>query len=254
MVDPRGNADRRSEYDLLVHAYADNELGPAEALDVERAINADPALSLKVKDVLALKQALAENFPQQALSDQFRKRIDAAIGRQQRVYRPSWIALAASVVLSVGLSSLVTGLVLRSSQQDGLVEQLVDRHMQRLVAGSPADIASSDRHTVKPWFNGKLPQAPHVVDLTAEGFPLLGARIEVIGTALMPSLVYGRRRHVISLTEMPKGQASRDVPRTINGFNAVTWSDANWVYWAVSDLNKGELETFAKLMQNAPPG
>jgi anti-sigma factor RsiW len=205
--------------------------------------------------MLALRQVLAERFPSEPVPEQLRRRIDAAIGKKKTPSRPTWTALAASVVIAIRLSGFLTTLALRGTQDDQLVDALVDRHMQRLVSGSPADVASSDRHTVKPWFNGRLPQAPHVVDLAAEGFPLVGGRIEVIGTTLLPSLVYSRRLHVISVTELTHAQAAANsgaLARTINGFNTMTWSDGNLVYWAVSDLNSAELETFARLMRAVP--
>jgi anti-sigma factor RsiW len=108
------------------------------------------------------------------------------------------------------------------------------------------EVASSDRHTVKPWFNGRLPQSPRVVDLTAQGFPLAGGRIDVIGLKPAPTLVYRARLHVISVTALPLKDSEGAQPRAINGYNVVAWTDGPLAYWAVSDLAAPELEAFSR--------
>jgi anti-sigma factor RsiW len=124
------------------------------------------------------------------------------------------------------------------------------------MAARPTDIESGERHTVKPWFNGRIPQAPRVVDLTPEGFPLLGARIDVVGAAPIPTLVYGRRRHIISLSAVPdtaRGEGAA-APRSLSGYNVVTWHENGIGYRAISDLAAPELEKFANLFRSAPAG
>ena len=113
-------------------------------------------------------------------------------------------------------------------------------------------MSSSERHTVKPWFNGRIAQAPRVIDLASEGFPLVGARIDVIGTKPVPALVYGRRLHVISLSALADAPTDPTLRRSINGYNLVSWNDGGVTYWAASDLNPADLVTFAKLFRAAP--
>jgi anti-sigma factor RsiW len=96
------------------------------------------------------------------------------------------------------------------------------------------DAASSDRHTVKPWFNGKLPESPRVVNLAAQGFPLVGGRIDVIGLTPAPTLVYRARLHVISVTALSSADSQGAPPRAIDGYNIVGWIDGPLAYWAVS--------------------
>lgn len=105
---------------------------------------------------------------------------------------------------------------------------------------------------VKPWFNSRLPVAPRVIDLAPQGFPLLGARVDVLGATPVPTLVYGRRQHVISLSGIPSPDNAGAAPPGIKGYNIVSWRDAGTVYWAVSDLNAAELHSFAELFRNAP--
>jgi anti-sigma factor RsiW len=121
------------------------------------------------------------------------------------------------------------------------------------MAPQPIDVASSERHTVKPWFNGRIPQSPRVIDLAQDGFPLLGGRVDVVGRTPVPSLVYGRRQHLISLTAIPDASAAIDRSQSARGYNMIAWTADGVTYWAVSDLNPSELQTFVRLFRDAPP-
>src|SRR5262244_2636779 len=198
---------------LLVHAYVDGELDPAHALEVERQLAADPALAAERDRVAALRNLIQERLPREAPPANLLRRIEGAIGAPPTPSRfasrlsshPTWRALAASVLLALFLGSSSTWLVLRPlPAPTGTTADLVlASHLRALMAPQPIDVASSDRHTVKPWFNGRIPEAPRVVDLAQEGFPLLGGRVDVVGRTPVPSLVYGRRQHLISLTAIP---------------------------------------------------
>jgi anti-sigma factor RsiW len=135
----------------------------------------------------------------------------------------------------------------------GTADMVVASHMRALMASQPIDVASSDRHTVKPWFNGRVPQAPKVVDLTSGGFPLIGGRVDVIGRMPVPTLAYRHRQHLISLTAVPATSVNAPARRTIAGFNVLDWSDNGVRYWAVSDLGATDLESFAKAFREAAP-
>ena len=196
---------------------------------------------------------LRREFPPEPIPSYLKSRIDAAVGTSKRPVRPTWMLMAASVVAAMALSSSSTWLALRTPATNIILAELVDGHMRALAAPQPIDIVSSDRHTVKPWFTGKIPQSPKVVDLAGEGFPLVGARIDVFGKTPVPTLVYSRRRHLISLSAV---SSSDNAPspyssRPINGFNIVSWNVGETTYWALSDLNVTELNAFAKLFQQA---
>jgi anti-sigma factor RsiW len=122
------------------------------------------------------------------------------------------------------------------------------------MAPQPIDVVSSDRHSVKPWFNGRVTEAPRVIDLSQEGFPLVGGRVDVIGRTPVPTLVYRRRQHLISLLALPSSQPPIEIPsqRTIVGYHIVTWRQNGVTYWAVSDVAMSDLETFAKLFRETP--
>jgi anti-sigma factor RsiW len=121
------------------------------------------------------------------------------------------------------------------------------------MAPQSIDVPSSDRHTVKPWFAGKLALAPKVVDLSTKGFPLVGGRIDVIGLAPVASLVYTNGKHLISVMEMPSAQplAAPLEKHVEQGYQALTWSDGKITYWVVSDAAVEELKTFVGLFQEA---
>jgi len=129
-------------------------------------------------------------------------------------------------------------------------QQIVDNHVRSLLANHLVDVRSSDRHTVKPWFQGKLNFSPAVPDLSAKGFALLGGRLDVIAGKQAAALVYKRREHVVNLSMQPVEGSDQGVEAaTIGGFHLLHWRKAGILYWAVSDLNETELREFAELMR-----
>ena len=244
---------------LLVHAYLDGELDPAHALEVERRLAAEPALAAERARIEALRQLIAERLPRQAPPADLVRRIEAAVGARPAPARfashPSWQALAASVLLALFIGSGSTWFALRPGPSGSTADMVVASHMRALMAAQPIDVASSDRHTVKPWFNGRIPEAPRVIDLADAGFTLVGGRIDVIGRVPVPTLVYRIRQHVISLTALPATAAAPMTVglRNIAGYNTLTWTDGGVTYWAVSDVAAADLERFAKAFREASP-
>jgi anti-sigma factor RsiW len=125
--------------------------------------------------------------------------------------------------------------------------EILAAHLRGLIAPQPFDIASSQSHVVKPWFNGKTTIAPTTPDFTAEGFPLVGGRVDVIGRNPVPVMVYKRRQHTISVTVTAATDKDAAAPDAIDGTNVMNWTFGNLTYWAVSDLNPAELSSFADL-------
>jgi anti-sigma factor RsiW len=241
---------------LLVHAYLDGELDPAHALEIERRLASEPALAAERDRMEALRRVIHERLPREAPPPGLARRIEAAIGGapSRPSSQPSWRALAASVVLGMFVASGATWFALRPGAE-ATANLVVASHMRSLMASQPTDVVSSDRHTVKPWFNGRVAEAPRVADLTNEGFALVGARIDVIGRAPVPTLVYRLRRHLISLSAVP---ASYDAitaagRRTVAGYNTLSWTDNGVTYWAVSDVAAADLDKFAKTFRDANP-
>jgi anti-sigma factor RsiW len=233
---------------LLLNAYIDGELDPAHALGFERRLADSPALADERTRIEALRGAMRERLPREPASPELRRRV-AALARRQSPpasWRDGWAAMAASVAVAFAAGSIATFVAIGPGGHEPVPELLVASHERALMASQPIDVASSDRHTVKPWFNGKLPQSPRVVDLAAQGFSLVGGRIDVIRLTPAPTLVYRVRQHVISLTALPASRRGDAAPRPIDGYNLVEWTDGPLVYWAVSDVAAPELANFAK--------
>ncbi|HZO47856.1 MAG TPA: anti-sigma factor [Xanthobacteraceae bacterium] len=248
MTIPAGHDD----LNLLVHAYLDGELDPVHAVEMERRLAADPALAAERDRITALRRLIGERLPPTTMPDSLLGRIEAAAGLRRARARPSWQAFAAAAVLAAVLASGATWLMLRPLPAEAPAELVVASHMRALMAPQPTDVSSSDRHAVKPWFNGRIPQSPRVVDLTDKGFPLVGGRIDVVGTRPAPTLVYRHRQHLISLIAVPVANGARTSARqTIAGYNVLSWRDDNTAYWAVSDLGIGDLEAFAAAFREA---
>ena len=240
---------------LLVHAYVDGELDPANALELEQQLANDPALAAERERIEALRRVLAERLPHEAAPPGLVRRIEAAVGARTAPTRiashPSWRALAASVVVAAFLGSGATWLALSPAPADA--DMVVANHVRALMAPHPVDVESSDRHTVKPWFSGRIPEAPRVVDLSNDGFALVGGRIDVIGRMPVPTLVYRVRQHLISVSALPAGRAAAMPEAQIAGYNVESWTDNGVAYWAVSNVAAADLNAFVKAFRAAAP-
>jgi anti-sigma factor RsiW len=241
---------------LLVHAYVDGELDPANALELERQLANDPALAAERERIEALRRTIAERLPREAAPAGLARRIEAAVGARPAPARiaahPSWRALAASVMVAAFLGSGATWLALSPAPADA--DMVVANHVRALMAPRPVDVESSDGHTVKPWFSGRIPEAPRVVDLSNDGFALVGGRIDVIGRTPIPTLVYRVRQHLISVSALRAGRAAAMPDEQIAGYNLVSWTDNGVTYWAVSNVAVADLNAFVKAFRAAAPG
>jgi anti-sigma factor RsiW len=156
-----------------------------------------------------------------------------------------WMAIAASILLVASLIGNVVMLRSRVDQRQMLASNILSAHVRSLAGTHLLDVPSSDQHTVKPWFNGKLDFAPPVKDV--EGFPLLGGRLEYFDGRPAAALIYGRRNHIINLFTWPSATPTAEAAQTINGYHLESWSSGGMTFWAVSDLNETELRQFVSL-------
>jgi anti-sigma factor RsiW len=244
---------------LLVHAYLDGELDPADALALEKRMTADPELAAEQARMAALQSLMREHLPREAPPAGLRSRVETAIGMQGARTRAtgqfSWRALAASIVVTAVVASGATSMLKMAAGPDQVNAGVVDAHIRSLMATQPIDVASSDRHTVKPWFNGRIPQSPRVVDLAGQDFPLVGGRIDVVGGVPVPTLVYRYAKHLISLTAVPEAGRGNAPPvlNAASGYNMVHWIENGVGYWAVSDVASVDLDKFVALFRTATP-
>lgn len=173
-------------------------------------------------------------------------------GHPGRLGRWGWFGSGAALAASL---TLVITLTLAPVPGAPLEDQVVSAHIRSLMENHLMDIASSDRHTVKPWFNGRLDLAPPVRDFEAVGFPLAGGRLDVLDQRPVAALVYRRRQHVINLFIAPADGAAAGLHEAspTRGYTVLHWSDGGLADWLVSDLERTELLEFARLLRSPPP-
>jgi anti-sigma factor RsiW len=149
------------------------------------------------------------------------------------------------IVVSVALFQTT-----RAARTDAIVDQVVANHVRSLLAAHLVDVVSSDQHTVKPWFDGKIDFAPEVRDLSANGFPLVGGRLDYLDGKTVAALVYQRNKHPINLVITPTTTSRSASPSatTRRGYNILAWTNNGMKYWAISDLNQTELHEFTELL------
>lgn len=164
-----------------------------------------------------------------------------------------WLQMGATLACAILASFLATQIYLAPADTVRVNAEIIAAHVRSLMVAHLEDIASSDQHTVKPWFAGKLDFSPPVNDFSVQGFPLLGGRLDYIDRHLAAALVYRRHGHVINVFVWPIREAdrSRVVSENKDRFNLVAWSGSGFQYWLVSDVNSEELQAFSRLLRNA---
>ncbi|HEX7616952.1 MAG TPA: zf-HC2 domain-containing protein [Thermoanaerobaculia bacterium] len=235
-----------------VHAWVDGELSVEAALEAESHARDCAECAAAYRSAVALREALRGAGLVAAPPESLEARLRARLGREDVPARrgiPAWAAVAAALVLGAALGALVAPLreTIRSRSLD---ETLVEAHARALSTGPLTEVASSDQHTVKPWFAGKLDFSPKVKDLAAEGFPLTGGRVDRLGGRPAAALAYRRSKHVIDLFVWVAPSPSRAVLTSrVRGLDVVRWTEDDLAYAAVSDLNESELLAFADLVR-----
>ena len=248
------------ELEPQLDAYVDGELAPEDAREFEAHLRVCDDCARLHEARVALSAAIREQAPALRAPDALRDRVratlrDAAGTTRVRRGLPAvatrWLALAASLA-TVAVGSWRLGL--SRAGEDALAGQVLASHVRSLMPRHLTDVVSSDQHTVKPWFNGKLDFSPPVYDFAGRGFPLIGGRLDYLGGRPVAALVYGRRQHVINVFLWPAtlgavGGASRVATR--QGYHLLRWTTPEYAYWVVSDLGLAELNDFAQLLRQA---
>jgi anti-sigma factor RsiW len=242
----------------LIEPYLDGELDAAQKAEVEahldECVNC-PAIYRRLSELGTDLRTLA---PRYAAPEHLQNRVLSAERKEARtksVWRlmpaKAW-AIAATLLLAVSVGW--NAMLLRSQRNtigntsSEVAQEIVSSHVRSLIGAHLLDVPSTEQHTVKPWFNGKLDYAPDVKDFAAAGFPLVGGRVDYIDHRPVAALVYKRREHVINLFVWPSSSPLA-APAAANGFNLVAWNNAGMNYCAISDLNQAELRQFAALYQ-----
>jgi anti-sigma factor RsiW len=256
-------ASIRDNDELQMNAYCDGELDPASAIEFERRLADDETLKARYNRLLSLRRAV-RSLPQPDLPPGLQARINSKLdadgsglvgrpGLVGRLRQRSWSfqALAAAAVFGAVISSSVMLTMERYDLREDVARQVVAGHIRAQLAPQPFDVASSDRHTVKPWFTSRLPESPQVPDLAAQGFVLVGGRVDVVGHDPVATIVYKHAAHTVSLTTLRPGRSVSD--QAIAGYNVRSWSDAQFTYVAVSDLPSADLASFERAFSERLP-
>ncbi|HSU98505.1 MAG TPA: hypothetical protein VLI91_00210 [Roseiarcus sp.] len=260
---------------LRLNAALDGELDAMAQMAFEREMHDDPALAADYRRLAALRDAVRRHAPREAAPQALLDRIAAlapapappppamsATATLVPFRRRPWLdgralALAASLAVlgfavGAGLTSLRT-----PARSSDVAEHLVSDFARSEIAGQPFDVASSDRHTVKPWLANRTTVSGTIVDLAPEGFPLVGGRVAIVNRVPAPTLVYRRNEHMVAVTELPldaMGARKTGGIETIDGYHVARWTDANLAYVAVSDMDESALGEFVQAFRRGGGG
>jgi mycothiol system anti-sigma-R factor len=240
-------------------AFLDDELDPLESREIQQHLDGCPSCTDALGRMKDLSGRLREEAPYYRAPDSLRARVSQAAwseasrgrvaGRRLGSASRGWLGAAAAVMVVVGATWVVTS-IQRQEGFGSIEREVVSSHIRSLMASHLTDVASTDQHTVKPWFNGKLDFSPPVSDLSTSGYPLIGGRLDYLRGRPVAALVYQRRKHWINVFTWPDEGApdSKTPPRTRQGYHVIHENHGGMAYWIVSDLNPEELSDFARVI------
>ena len=255
---------RCDESEVMLHALIDGELDAGHARDVEAHVASCAGCGEKFAAFRTMHEVMSTAPLKETAPAHLRNRIEAltatpasrvvSIRRFMQPTRRSFFGgFAMGSVLSAAAAAGLVLTVIRRDQEQTITEEVVSAHIRSLQAGHLMDVETSDRHTVKPWFNGRVDVAPPVVDLTAESFTLIGGRLDYIDSEPVAAIVYQRRKHVINLfvAQHLGRRHTRTIGDSIQGYNVRHWSQDGLDLWAVSDIVGDELDEFVQKIASA---
>ena len=243
----------------MIHGYLDGELDAVRAAEFERHLEQCPECVTALESQESLRSSLQRAELYEKAPAELRQKVLSSlrpaagpipfVAPRRRAAVAQWLAIAAVLLLLLYSGwRLFPGLG-QKNDQTALAAQIVDAHLRSLEPGHLTDVISTDQHTVKPWFDGKLDFAPPVQDFAADGFPLTGGRLDVVGGRTVAALVYGRRKHFVNVFIWPS--SSPDAPPSSGaqqGYHWITWQKNGMAYWAVSDTAAADLDELQRLL------
>ena len=262
----------------LKDGYLDGELDPITSQTIEQHLRECPKCDQAYKTHGSLIRAIGNATPyfkapaelrgriQSSLRDEIAELPPRNVARDAQPLFPrrqprqrailwetswNWLALAAAIIFAAIIALTLVPRWQRPGADQFLATQLIASHVRSLMASHLTDVASSDQHTVKPWLDAKLDFAPPVVDLSSEGFPLVGGRLDYLDNRPVAALIYQRRKHFINLFVWPAGAGTERAMKTISrqGYQLLHWIDSEFNYWAISDISEKELQEFEQLFE-----
>jgi len=250
-----------SEARIRLAGSVDDELPSAERAALEVHLGDCAACRGERSGQWFVHRVLGREATRHTASPALRRRVRAALraadGRRAGRWWTRWTWTLPVPALGAALAALLAanGAILATlhPSDDRVAEDVLAGHVRALVTSHPIDVASSDRHTVKPWYAGRLDFSPPVTDFAAEGFPLEGGRLDYVDGRTVAALVYGRREHRVDAFEWPAPDARAEPLRVEErrGFHLVHWTRGGMRYWLVSDLEAAEIERLARLLERA---
>jgi anti-sigma factor RsiW len=239
------------EASVLLHALADGELDAGNAREVEAHIAGCTACAAAVRELNEMRRVVRPSQLRYAAPDSLRRTIEGALPAPPvpaASRRAALKGFALGATLSAMAASGLFFVVTRDDDRERVLDEIVSAHLRSLQGDRLIDVASSDQHTVKPWFNGRLAASPPVEDLTAQGFTLIGARIDFVDAKPVAAIVYRRRVHIINLFCEPVSSRAETAAsmQSLHGFNVRSWRERGIHLWAVSDINPEELGEFGE--------
>jgi len=239
----------------ILHAYLDGELDAPRSMEFEQHLEGCAACVLDLEAQESLRSSiqraqLYEPLPANLENNIRRQLIEATAPRvANRFAAWQWLAAAAMLLLALGVSWKVLPRFRWEPNLSASAAEIVDAHIRSLQPGHLTDVTSTDQHTVKPWFDGKISFAPPVRDFAEEGFPLVGGRLDVLQGQTVAALVYGRRKHFISVFVWPETVADKDqYVGSKNGYQWIYWRQGELRLCAVSDVNRDDLAALKDLI------
>lgn len=245
------------ESQQLIAAYADGELDPSAASGLGAHLAGCARCAGAYEELLNLRSAIKAHGMRYAAPAHLRQRIRAALPRPSPLRRKfatlpwAWLNFAVATAFAVAFALTMVLHLSVPSDTERLEQEIVAGHYRSLLADHLADVASSDQHTVKPWFSGKLDFSPPVVDLAAQGFPLIGGRLDYLDGRRVAALAYRHRLHVLNLFVWPEKieNAGWRTVASKQGYHLASWNDAGLRYWVISDMNPQDLAEFKRVLQ-----
>ena len=241
-------------------AFIDGELDETEGTLFHEHLADCPECGPEIAALERLRAGIRQQAPvyraPPALRSQIRTAIrrEAAASSRSTKMAPGWLAYAASILIAVAVGSGGTWLISGEHQQDTIADEVIDSHLRSLLADHLTDVASSDSHTVKPWFAGRTELSPPGVDLAAQGFPLIGGRLDLVEGKPVPALVYRAGKHVINVFVLPARAGDHAATVARRGYTLRHWTEGDLGYWAVSDAGPDEFAKFEHTFRSATGG
>jgi anti-sigma factor RsiW len=244
----------------LLHGYFDGELDLIRTVEFEEHLKTCPDCAGELREQQVMRQSLRSSNLYERAPESLQARIRAELpgGKVQAKLIPmrrrpvlEWLAVAAAIVIAVVFGARVIPNIGGQRQTDLIAQEIVASHIRSLQPGHLFDVQSTDQHTVKPWFDGKLDFAPPVTDLASQGFPLVGGRLDYLDNRDVAALIYQRQKHLINVFIWPVESKPTKLPeiQTIQGYNLVFWWRDGMYFCAASDLNVPELRQFVQLLE-----